>query len=95
MDKQSQLQGKSLDRYLRPADAWAMAFGCMVGWDVFVVPGTTFLLVAGAAGTILALAIGAGVMLIIGISFSYLMTRKPPSKRACRSTLPNRSTCRT
>ena len=40
---------KPLDRYLSPIDVWAMAFGCMVGWGVFAMPGTTFLPVAGPA----------------------------------------------
>ena len=43
---------KPLDRYLSPLDVWGMAFGCMVGWGVFAMPGTTFLPVAGPAGTV-------------------------------------------
>ena len=52
-----------------------MAFGCMVGWGVFAMPGTTFLPVAGPAGTMIAMLIGMGIMLIIGSNFSYLMGR--------------------
>ena len=66
---------KVLDRYLSPTDVWAMAFGCMVGWGVFAMPGTTFLPVAGPAGTIIAMLIGTAIMLIIGSNFSYLMGR--------------------
>ena len=40
-------------------------------------PGTTFLPVAGPAGTILAMVIGLAVMLVIGYSVSYLMNRSP------------------
>ena len=68
---------KALARYLSPLDVWAMAFGCMVGWGAFVMPCSTFLPVAGPAGTLIALAIGAAVMLIIGYSFSFLMARIP------------------
>ena len=39
-------------------DVWAMAFGCMVGWGTFVMPGTTFLPVAGPAGTVISMTIG-------------------------------------
>jgi len=39
-------QIKQLDRYLSPIDVWGMAFGCMVGWGVFAMPGNTFLPVA-------------------------------------------------
>ena len=68
-------QFKALDRYLSPLDVWAMAFGCMVGWGVFVMPGTTFLPVAGPAGTMIAMLIGMLIMLIIGNNFSFLMSR--------------------
>ena len=54
-----------------------MAFGCMVGWGAFVMPGTTFLPVAGPAGTLIAMAVGVIVMLIIGFSTSWLMERSP------------------
>ena len=66
---------KPLDRYLSPIDVWALAFGCMVGWGVFAMPGTVFLPVAGPAGTILSMLIGMGIMLVIGRNFSYLMGR--------------------
>ena len=68
-------RGKALDRYLSPIDVWAMAFGCMVGWGVFAMPGNTFLPVAGPAGTLIAMFIGMGIMLVIGRNFSYLMGR--------------------
>ncbi len=66
---------QALDRYLTPVDVWAMGFGCMVGWGVFAMPGTTFLPVAGPAGTLAAMLIGMVIMLVIGANFSYLMGR--------------------
>ena len=63
--------------YLSELDVWAMAFGCMVGWGAFVMPGTTFLPVAGSAGTISAMAIGTVIMLVIGFNFAFLMQRSP------------------
>ena len=68
-------QVKALDRYLSSIDVLGMAFGIMVGWGLFAMPGNTFLPVAGPAGTLIALAIGMGIMLIIGRNFSYLMER--------------------
>ena len=62
---------------LSKLDIWAMAFGCMVGWGVFVMPGVTFLPLAGPAGTIISMAIGLAVMLVIATSLSYLMMRSP------------------
>lgn len=66
---------KPLDRYLSPVDVWGMAFGCMIGWGVFAMPGTTFLPVAGPAGTVIVMLISMVIMLIIGCNFSYLMGR--------------------
>ncbi|MBQ6361207.1 MAG: amino acid permease [Lachnospiraceae bacterium] len=68
-------QIKQLDRYLSPIDVWGMAFGCMVGWGVFAMPGNTFLPVAGPAGTAISMLIGMAVMLVIARNFSYLMGR--------------------
>ena len=68
-------QNKPLDRYLSPIDVWGMAFGCMVGWGVFAMPGNTFLPVAGPAGTLIAMMISMVIMLIIGSNFTYLMGR--------------------
>lgn len=72
MDELSQ---KPMDRYLSRTDVFAMAIGVMVGWGAFVMPGTTFLPVAGPAGSVLALAIGALLMLVIGANFAWLMRR--------------------
>ena len=66
---------KPMDRYLSPVDVWAMSFGCMVGWGVFAMPGTTFLPVAGPAGTLIAMIIGMVIMLIIAGNLTYLMGR--------------------
>ena len=75
MKETSMEQPRALDRYLSPLDVWAMAFGCMVGWGVFAMPGTTFLPIAGPAGTVLAMLIGMLIMLIIADNFSFLMNR--------------------
>ena len=77
MDSNNNGTVKALDRYLGPADVWAIAFGCMVGWGVFAMPGTTFLPVAGPAGTLIAMLLGMAFMLIIGGNISYLMGRSP------------------
>ena len=66
---------KALDRYLSPLDVWAMAFGVMVGWGAFVMPGTTFLPVAGPAGTVLAMVVGTLIVLVIGFNIAFLMRR--------------------
>ncbi|MBQ6389103.1 MAG: amino acid permease [Mogibacterium sp.] len=77
MDNYDRNHTKPLDRYLTPLDVWAMAFGCMVGWSAFVMPGTTFLPIAGPLGTIIAMLLGLLVILVIGYSVCYLMERSP------------------
>ena len=72
---EASIDKKALDRYLSKTDVWGMAFGCMVGWGVFAMPGTTFLPVGGPAGTVLAMLIGMVIMMIIAGNFSYLMGR--------------------
>ena len=66
---------QSLDRYLSRVDVWGIAFGCMVGWGVFAMPGNTFLPIAGPTGTLLAMGISMVIILLIGGNFSYLMGR--------------------
>ena len=75
MKQQTAGMVKPLDRYLTPVDVWAIAFGCMVGWGVFAMPGSTFLPVAGPAGTLISMLLGMVFMLIIGNNFSFLMGR--------------------
>ncbi|MBR0308994.1 MAG: amino acid permease [Mogibacterium sp.] len=72
-------QGEKPAKYLTALGAWALAFGCAVGWGSFVMPGGTFLPVAGPVGTALGLGIGAAVMLILAADYHYLMNRFPGS----------------
>ena len=64
-------------RYLSSLGAWALAFGCSVGWGAFVMPGTTFLPIAGPLGTAIGIALGALVMLIIAKNYHYLINVYP------------------
>ena len=66
---------KSLDRYLLRIDVWGMAFGCMVGWGVFAMPGVIFLSSASPTETVIGMLIGAIVMIVIGACYGYLQER--------------------
>ena len=70
-------QESKLERYLSPLHVWALSFGCAVGWGAFVMPGTTFLPLAGPLGTTLGLIIGAVIMFIIGINYHFLINKFP------------------
>ena len=66
-----------LSKYITLPAAWALSFGCTVGWGAFIMPGTTFLPVSGPLGIILGLFFGAAIMMLIGINYSKLMKRHP------------------
>ncbi|MBR2854136.1 MAG: APC family permease [Clostridia bacterium] len=63
--------------YLSMLGAWALAFGCSVGWGSFVMPGNTFLPIAGPVGGAVGLGLGAAIMLIIAVNYHFLMNRYP------------------
>ncbi|MBQ6915705.1 MAG: APC family permease, partial [Kiritimatiellae bacterium] len=67
----------SLSRHLSPLHVWSLAFGCIIGWGAFMMPGTTFLPTAGTLGTTVAMVIGALVMVAIAFSYSYMVSRHP------------------
>ena len=60
-------------RHLSAFSAWALAFGCAVGWDAVVMPWTTFLPKAGPLGTLLGLLAGGLVMAVIAWNFHYMI----------------------
>ncbi|MCR5009035.1 MAG: hypothetical protein K6A76_10720 [Oribacterium sp.] len=68
-----------MTRYLSPLAIWALSFGCAVGWGSFVMPGTTFLPMAGTLGTVIGVAAGAMLMLVIGYNYGFLIKRYPDS----------------
>jgi amino acid transporter len=68
---------KGLLKHLSPLGAWALAFGCAVGWGSFVMPGNTVLPIAGPLGTVLGIGIGAVIMLIIAANYHFLMNKYP------------------
>ena len=60
-----------------PLAAWALAFGCAVGWDAFVMPWNDFLPVAGPLGTAIGVLVGALVMAIVAWNFHVMINRLP------------------
>ena len=57
--------------------AWALAFGCAVGSDAFVMPWIDFLPKAGPLGTVIGILIGGLVMTIVAWNFHYMINRQP------------------
>lgn len=67
----------SLRRALSPVHVWAIAFGCVIGWGSFINPGKKFLPNSGVAGTAIAMALGALVMIVIAFSYAYMVPKYP------------------
>ena len=74
----SEKNGK-FKRTMRPLDVWALALGAIIGWGCFVLPGNAFLPKAGPAGTALGMLIGAALIMVIALSYGYLIRKFPVS----------------
>ena len=68
-----------LRKVMSPVDVWGLALGAIIGWGCFVLPGTTFLPKAGPAGTAIGMLIGALLIIVIAISYGYLIRNYPLS----------------
>ena len=77
MKKQVTTENGTLKRQLNPMHVWAIAFGCIIGWGSFINPGKKFLPNSGVAGTAIAMAAGALIMIIIAFSYAYMVPKYP------------------
>ena len=68
---------RTLKRNLTPLNVWSLAFGCVIGWSAFVMPGLVFLKNAGPLGTLIAMEIGIVVMLIISYNYNFMIQKYP------------------
>ncbi len=68
---------KHLVRSLTALNVWSLAFGCVIGWSAFVMPGALFLRNAGPMGTLIAMELATMVMLIISYNYSYMIRKFP------------------
>ena len=66
-----------LVRSLTPLNVWSLAFGCVIGWSAYVMPGGVFLPSAGPLGTLIAMEIATLIMLIISYNYSYMIKKFP------------------
>ena len=65
-------QREQLKKCLKPQWVWAIAFGSAIGWGSFVLP-ADWIAIAGPIGAIIGLSIGAALMIIIGVSYGFLI----------------------
>ena len=64
---------------MRPIDVWGLALGAIIGWGCFVLPGSAFLPKAGPLGTMAGMLIGALLIIVIALSYGYLINHFPVS----------------
>lgn len=64
---------------MRPIDVWGLALGAIIGWGCFVLPGNAFLPKAGPLGTAVGMLIGALLIVVISLSYGYLIRKFPVS----------------
>ena len=72
MNIKDEQKNHNLLKRISPFDAWALAFGGIIGYGAFAMPGTTFLKNAGVLGTLIAMQLGALTMLIISYAYGYM-----------------------
>lgn len=65
-------QREQLKKCLKPQWVWAIAFGSAIGWGSFVLP-ADWIAMAGPVGAIIGLCIGAILMIVIGVSYGFLI----------------------
>ncbi|MFD1363303.1 APC family permease [Lentibacillus salinarum] len=68
----------TLKKSLKPHWVWAIALGSSIGWGAFVQP-TTWMSTAGPLGVILGFVIGALLMMLIAVSYGFLIKSFPVS----------------
>ena len=71
------MSDKGLKKQLSPLNVWALAFGCIIGWGAFIMPGEIFLLKAGPLGMALAMLVATVILIIISINYYYMIKRYP------------------
>ena len=68
-----------LKKVMRPVDVWGLALGAIIGWGCFVLPGSAFLPKAGPLGAAAGMFIGALLIIVIALSYGYLIRKFPLS----------------
>lgn len=71
-------QPERMAKTLKSQWVFAVALGSAVGWGAFILP-TDWLATGGPLGTLLGFAIGGGLMIIIAVSYSFLIRTFPVS----------------
>ncbi len=71
-------QPERLAKTLKPRWVWAIALGSAVGWGAFILP-TDWIAAAGPLGAIIGFLIGGALMVLIAVSYGFLIRSFPVS----------------
>lgn len=71
-------QPERLAKTLKPSWVWAIALGSAVGWGAFILP-TDWIAAAGPVGAMSGFLIGGGLMVLIAVSYGFLIRSFPVS----------------
>lgn len=66
-----------LKKALSKSQVWALAFGSIIGWGCFVLPGDSFLISSGPIGTAIGVAIGTLLMCTIVLVYGDMIKHAP------------------
>src|SRR5690625_7677858 len=69
---------ETLNKTLKPHWVWAIALGSSIGWGAFVQP-VNWMETAGPAGAMIGFMIGAALMMVIAVSYGFLIKTFPVS----------------
>src|SRR5690625_2531468 len=69
---------ETLEKTLKPHWVWAIALGSAVGWGAFVQP-MSWMKTAGPFGVIIGFSIGALLMMLIAVSYGFMIRKFPVS----------------
>lgn len=86
MDHNETVAPERLSKHLKPHWVWAIALGSAVGWGAFILP-ADWIATAGPLGALLGLAVGGGLMIVVGVSYGFLARTFPVSGGAFAYTL--------
>lgn len=78
MKKRIMKERTTLNKTLKPHWVWAIALGSAIGWGAFVQP-INWMSTAGPLGVIIGFTIGAALMMLIAVSYGFLIRSFPVS----------------
>ena len=66
-----------LDKSMSPLAIWALAFGSIIGWGAFIMPGLRFLPTAGPLAACIGFALGGILLMFVAVSYGKVVGMYP------------------